>query len=98
MSDDPKPDDTYLKLVQQAIVEPVSFSVRQEIRETVLALTKVLQRQNTQPDVALTAMLNIMGSIIGTRMDRTDREKWTAQIQTMIPAYIEAYRVREKQL
>ncbi len=96
MPDDQKPD---VKLIEQAMaVEPASPRSKQEIRETVLALARVLQRQNTQPEVALTAMLNLIGSILGTRFDAMDRQKWIAQFQTMIPAYTEAYRVKEKKI
>lgn len=89
---DPKPSDSLIKQATQDRMDPTR---RRKMNELKMDLARVIQRHDAQPDSALTAMLNLMGSIIGTQMTPEDRAVWTQQIIEHLPAYVEAYRVRE---
>lgn len=93
--DDQKPSDNVIKQVTQNPLDPVR---RRKMNDLKMDLARVIQRHDAQPDVAITAMLNIMGSIIGTQMTPEDRTIWTQQVVQHLPAYVEAFRVKEKKL
>ena len=95
MADDRKHDD---KLIHEVMVDRMSPMQRRALRDVIHGLASVLQTADAQPEVAMTAMLNIMGSILGTRMSKADAETWIIQVNTMLPAYVEAYRIREKRI
>lgn len=97
MSDDQKPSDDVMRAAHN-LAEPLDPVARKKLNDLKMALARIIQQHDAQPETAITAMLNLMGSIIGTWMDDHDRQKWIQQCLIMIPAYVESYRVREKRI
>jgi hypothetical protein len=94
---DPKKPD--VDLVQHTIEEPMPLHQRRQLQALIFNIVRFFQAQDTNPDVALTALLNVAGSIIGTvYQTQEERDAWVQQFVTMLPFYTEAYRTREKKI
>lgn len=88
-----------LKLNGSRILEPMPEEQRRALHALKVGLLHEIQRQDAAPEVAITAMLSLIGAVIGTRLyPHAEQEKWIAQAITTLPAYVEAYRVRELKL
>jgi len=93
--DDPNTDPDRLR---HLFGEPMAPNQRQQLTDLKRDIARMVQSRDADPELALTAFLNLMGSIIGTQFDAADRAKWIAQVQIQLPLYVEVYRSREKRI
>jgi hypothetical protein len=61
-------------------------------------VTKVFATRDVDPMMAFTVLLNVLGHLLGTQMTDTDRTAQTTMAVSLLPMYVEAYRIREKRI
>ena len=77
------------------VVLGLTVEQHKEIATFARRVQHIFVTADANPDVAFTALLNVMGSLIGTALTK-DRDIYTKKVQVFLPLYVEAYRVKEK--
>lgn len=84
-------------IVQDRVLPGLTLRDRSDIRLTTNQLVRMLDLNDVRPEVAYTALLNVLGALIGTRMV-DDAPTLIARAQQLLPLYVESYRIKEKQI
>jgi len=73
----------------------LSIEDRTKINRLAHTVAAVFQHDNTDPQMAIAVLLNVMGSIIGSRFEAQSLEQ-IAMVQRTLPLYVAVYSKRER--
>ena len=83
--------------LEPIFTEPLTMMERAEISSLQRRIVSLFAMADTNPHVAYTVLLNVLGNLIGTQM-YDEAQTLIARSQTLIPLYVEAYRTKEKRV